>query len=156
MHSTFRGRLLKPRGGMLAKVPLSSEAVVCANLEIKFTQQLHSIENKIEVTIWSAAGYIGRRLTVKVGGWLVTKQGPLRVQSEDEKNLLPGEETKASVTGPSLDIFAMAQRTFLHVREFWWRSSWCHTGFNPYVRHVWSDLWGLYNVDYCMLGNMRT
>jgi hypothetical protein len=43
-------------------------------------------------------------LEVKVGGWRVKKQGPLRIQSEDEKNLLPGERNKASVTGPSLDI----------------------------------------------------
>ncbi len=60
-------------------------------------------------------------LEVKVAGWLVKKQGPLRIQSEDEKNLLPGERNKASVTGPSLDIsgwciLAMAQQTFLHVR----------------------------------------
>jgi hypothetical protein len=43
---------------------------------------------------------------------------------ENKKNLLPGEETKAWVTGAAgLDIsgwciFAMAQQTFLHDRHF--------------------------------------
>jgi hypothetical protein len=93
-------------------------------------------------------------LEVKVGGWRVKKQGPLRIQSEDEKNLLPGERNKASVTGPSLDISGWCILPIYGPTNFFARARTFEDSTSTYIRkmgvHVLDsvirDWWVLWNV----------